>query len=388
MSKRGRHPNQPLTRELRASDEDRERVVELLREHYAAGRLSADELAERIEQAYQARAHSELGPLTVDLAPQLESRAAQAGPSGRPRSGSDAGRSQRVVTPAGHGLRTSFHIHLTVYIVVNLALVLIWAVTGAGYFWPIWPLIGWGIGVGAHYAPILAGVGARAPRLPWPRDMTPTPRGELAPAGESAEPSGESASLIDVAASVGAERPSLRPAEAPDGTVTILFSDIEGSTELNERLGDDRWLELLRRHHRILREQIDAYGGFEVKVQGDGFMVAFSSARRAIECAQAIQRAFAAELGADPNAPIRVRIGLHTGEPVREAGDFYGKAVVVAARIAGEAHGGEILTSAIVKEMVAQSSDAICFEDDREVSLKGLAGTYRIYRVADPAPPA
>jgi len=271
---------------------------------------------------------------------------------------------------------------------VNVALVCIWAATGAGYFWPIWPLIGWGIGVGAHYSPILAGVGARAPRLPSPREMTPTSSGELAPAREAAKPSGESTSLVDVAASVGVERPNLLQAEAPDGTVTILFSDIEGSTELNEHLGDDRWLELLRLHHRILREQIHAYGGFEVKVQGDSFMVAFSSARRAIECSQAIQRAFAAELGADRNGPIRVRIGLHTGEPLREAGDFYGKAVVLAARIAGEANGGEILTSAIVKEMVAQSGGATCFEDEREVSLKGLAGTYRIYRVADAGPPA
>ena len=117
-------------------------------------------------------------------------------------------------------------------------------------------------------------------------------------------------------------------------------------------------------------------------------MVAFSSTRRAIECAQAIQRAFTAELGADPNGPIRVRIGLHTGEPLRQDGDFYGKAVVLAARIAGQASGGEILTSAIVKEMVAQSGEAVRFEDEREVSLKGLAGTYRIYRVTDAAPPA
>ncbi len=356
----------------------------MLREHYGAGRLSADELAARSEQAYAARTRSELGELMVDLAPQSGAGGAQhAPPIGPPRSGSDHARSQRVVTPTGRGLRTSFRIHLAVYIVVNIALVCVWAATGFGYFWPIWPLVGWGIGLGAHYSPILAGVGTRAPRLPSPRETAPASR-ELAP-GDRAKPSGESASLAGVAASVGVERPNLRPATAPDGTVTIMFSDIEGSTECNERIGDDRWLELLRLHHGILREQIQAYGGFEVKVQGDGFMVAFSSARRAIECAQAIQRAVAAEFGADENA-IRVRIGLHTGEPLRQDGDFYGKAVVLAERIAAQAKGGEILTSAIVKEMVAQSGGEVRFEGEREVSLKGLAGTYRIYRVADAAP--
>jgi len=82
-------------------------------------------------------------------------------------------------------------------------------------------------------------------------------------------------SVDEVALSVATERPSLRPAAAPDGTVTILFSDIEGSSALNERLGDVRWLELLRAHHRTVRDQVRARGGFEVKSQGDGFMIAF-----------------------------------------------------------------------------------------------------------------
>jgi class 3 adenylate cyclase len=356
--------------ELRASDEDREHVVDVLREQYGAGRLSADELSARIEHAYGARTRSELGGLTADLTP------------GRPV---PAAPGKRVVTRGGRGLRTSFRIHLTVYAIVNVALVCIWAITGAGYFWPIWPLLGWGIGVGAHGAPILAGVGTRAPRLPAPVETTPARSRELGPGRDSEAPSADSASLSGVAASVGSERPSLRPAAAPDGTVTILFSDIEGSTELNERLGDDRWLELLRVHHRILREQIHSYEGFEVKSQGDGFMVAFSSARRAIKCAQAIQRAFAANLRVSPAEPLRVRIGVHTGEALREDGDFYGKAVVLAARIAGQAAGGEILTSAIVKEMVTQSGGEISFDDEREVSLKGLSGTYRLYRVAETA---
>ena len=130
MPSRGRHRNPPLTPELRASDDDREQVVELLRDHYRAGRLSADELAERIENAYGARTQSDLSAQTVDLAPRHGAPAAQ-----RARRGS-------AITPGGRGLRTSFRIHLAVYLVVNVALVCIWAVTGAGYFWPIWPLLG------------------------------------------------------------------------------------------------------------------------------------------------------------------------------------------------------------------------------------------------------
>jgi class 3 adenylate cyclase len=187
-------------------------------------------------------------------------------------------------------------------------------------------------------------------------------------------------SVDEVASSVAAERPNLRAAAAPDGTVTILFSDIEGSTALNERLGDIRWLDLLRAHNVVVRDQVKAFGGFEVKSQGDGFMITFPSARRAIQCAQAIQEAIARDLGADPDGPVRVRIGLHTGEAIREESDFYGRNVVVAARIADQARGGEILASSVVKQLTESAGD-IQFDDVREVELAGLAGMHAVYKV-------
>lgn len=177
------------------------------------------------------------------------------------------------------------------------------------------------------------------------------------------------------------ERPNLSRAAAPDGTVTILFSDIEGSTALNERLGDVRWLELLRTHHAVVREQIQTHGGFEVKSQGDGFMIAFPSARGAVRCARAIQSAIGLHLDDHRDGPIRVRIGLHTGEAIREEADFYGRNVVLAARIANQARGGEILASAVVKQ-VTESAGDIRFEDERELRLAGLAGTHRVYSVS------
>jgi eukaryotic-like serine/threonine-protein kinase len=253
-------------------------------------------------------------------------------------------------------LANSLKIHLTLYLVVNVFLIGVWAAIGGGYFWPMWPILGWGLAVAAHAAPMFAGVGARE--------------------------SQDGVTAVDeVASSVGSERPSLRPAAAPDGTVTVLFSDIEGSTRLNERIGDVRWLELLRVHHEIVRDQVHQHGGFEVKSQGDGFMIAFPSARRAVECANAIQREIDSRLGKHPDGPIRLRIGLHTGEAIREEADFYGKNIVLAARIADQARGGEILASAVVKQLTESAGD-LSFEDERELELDGLTGTHTVYKVS------
>ena len=190
--------------------------------------------------------------------------------------------------------------------------------------------------------------------------------------------------IDEVELGVRSERRSLRPASTPDGTITILFSDIEGSTELNARLGDERWLELLRVHHAIFRREVREHGGFEVKVQGDGFMMAFPSARRAAQSALAIQRAIEAELGDLSDGPIRVRIGLHAGDVMREDDDFYGRNVALAARMAELARAGEVLASEVVKHL-AQSGGEISFEDQRVVQLKGL-GEETIYSVVARSP--
>ena len=112
------------------------------------------------------------------------------------------------------------------------------------------------------------------------------------------------------------------PSVAPEGTVTIMFSDIEGSTLMTERLGDHRTQEVLRDHNAAVRGQVEAHGGFEVKFQGDSFMVAFPSARRAVHCAQAVQRAMVEYRERDAGYPVHVRIGLHTGEVIREGMTF------------------------------------------------------------------
>ena len=123
-----------------------------------------------------------------------------------------------------------------------------------------------------------------------------------------------------------------------------------------------------------------AFGGFEVKSLGDGFMLAFSSARRALQCAMAIQRAFAAYNQEHADEPVLVRIGLHTGELVHEMEDFFGKNVILASRIADQAQGGEILVSSLLKELTDSAGD-IQFGEEQEVELKGLAGLNRVYAV-------
>jgi class 3 adenylate cyclase len=181
--------------------------------------------------------------------------------------------------------------------------------------------------------------------------------------------------MESIARDVEKNRPDLSGAVAPNGTVTVLFTDIEGSTRLTEDLGDREWMEVLRKHNEIVREELALHSGFEVKSQGDGFMLAFSSARDALRCARGIQRAVA-DSGSN-GLQLRVRIGVHTGEPIREADDFYGKAVILAARIAAEARGSEILVSSLVRDLT-DSSGEFAFATPRAVELKGLLGTHRI----------
>ncbi len=173
----------------------------------------------------------------------------------------------------------------------------------------------------------------------------------------------------------------LRRRTAPDGTVTILFSDIDNSTVLTERLGDQRWLVLLRTHNEIVRREIESHGGFEVNTWGDEFMVAFQSARRALSCAIDLQRAFAEHNERRPDEAILLQMGLHTGEPVKEGDDFYGRSVILASRITAQAEGGQILVSSLVKELTESGSD-FWFVDVGEVELKGMTGLHRLYQVA------
>ena len=165
---------------------------------------------------------------------------------------------------------------------------------------------------------------------------------------------------------------------AAGGVCTILFSDVEGSTALTQRLGDAKAREVLRTHERITREALRVHGGTEVKAMGDGFMASFPSAMRALECAVALQKTFAAN-NETAGETIKVRIGLNAGEPIAEDEDLFGTAVILAARIAAQAQGGQILTSDVVRQLVA--GKGFLFADRGEVALRGYAGPVRLYEV-------
>lgn len=180
-----------------------------------------------------------------------------------------------------------------------------------------------------------------------------------------------------VAAGERPEEDELSRLRQLDSTVTVIFTDIEDSTVLAERLGDTQWMRVLRAHNEAVRGATKRYGGIEVKHQGDGFMLAFASARRAVLAAMAMQRA-TESLGTEP--PMRIRIGLHTGEAIAEEGDLFGRHVIVAARVAGLASGGQILASGVVAQLT-EGDDAIRYGPPREVELKGLAGLHVVHGV-------
>ena len=157
----------------------------------------------------------------------------------------------------------------------------------------------------------------------------------------------------------------------PRGTVTFLFSDIEGSTRLLEQLGD-RYSDVLREHRRILRERLRAANGQEIDTQGDAFFFSFTRAKDAVTGAVAAQRALAAHEWSEGLA-VKTRMGLHTGEPnVGEEG-YVGLDVVRAARICSAGHGGQILLSETTRALVGNNvPDGVEIRDLGRAELKDI----------------
>ena len=169
---------------------------------------------------------------------------------------------------------------------------------------------------------------------------------------------------------------------APDGTVTLFFSDIENSTQLNARMGDRTWVKVLEAHDQVLRARIAQYRGQVVKTAGDGFMVAFRDAEAACRAAVAIQ--------SDLRRPsdllrrhgkVRVRIGIHTGQVVAKGGDYFGENVALAARVADLASGGEVLCSDAVREALEVDAAVDLVDPTEPIELRGLPGEHVVWRV-------
>jgi class 3 adenylate cyclase len=395
---------------VRPSDADRDEAVAVLKAHCADGRVTLDEFSDRVSVALQARTYGELRQATADL-PQLETARTEIAlrettwvvgvMSGGVRKGRwRPGREIKAFAFWG-----GCHIDLRGAELPGSVL----HVKAVAVMGGIEIVVPEGIKVEIQGLPIMGGIDRRVrdvPALPgtptivvnafafWGgvciRSKPSRSNEERAGRGDRRSPrphqhhhhrARRKANLEQVAEAVQLERPDLSADVMPDGTVTILFSDIEDFTALTERLGDLRAQEILRAHNEVVRAQIAACGGHEVKSQGDSFMVSFAGARRGLRCAIGIQRAFAQWSEKHPEHPLRVRIGLHTGEAIREDDDLFGRSVIMAARIASEAEGGVVLVSSLLKEL-AESSGEFRFGEPRTAVLKGLNGEHVLYPVA------
>lgn len=166
--------------------------------------------------------------------------------------------------------------------------------------------------------------------------------------------------------------------EVDTGLRAIMFTDLVGSTDMSSRLGDQRAIEVLRRHDEVVREALASARGREVKHTGDGILASFTHVSRAVEAAVKIQSMF----GADRNelAGVSLRVGISAGEPVAESNDIFGAAVSMAARICAHADPGQILVSGTVKDL--SIGKRFTFVDRGPIALKGFDEPIRLYEVA------
>ena len=302
-------------------------------------------------------------------------------------------------------------IHAVVFAVINAFLVGVWVVTTGSTaeladvqadpvqalrdgFWPGWVIASWGAALAIHvgiWVCLLPFGGGRrreqhlrAVEAHHRRDaLPPAAPPETAPWARAGHDLGREAAraaigLVDSLGKRVATRPtkpaSSSPAdEAPIPTgrhwVAVMFTDIVGSTDLTETLGDDTWLEILGSHRTVVRACLTDHQGTEVGTQGDGFLVRFDTPTAAVGCAVAIQRKLADTRTAGAFTP-EVRIGVHAGEAVGGDGDLVGRVINLASRVTAAAEPGEIL----VTEPVADHLPPGIRLDDRGLRpLKGIA---------------
>jgi class 3 adenylate cyclase len=161
------------------------------------------------------------------------------------------------------------------------------------------------------------------------------------------------------------------PVVDPGGLVTVVCTDIVGSTRIADSLGDQRWRSVLQAHYALTRAEAATHGGIEVKTRGDGLLLTFTSPRRAVQFAVSFQAALAKERIDDPGFALEARVGVHAGEVERDGLDVVGRNVSLACRLCDAASPGEVLTSAVVADLADSASD-LSFGAPRELMLAGI----------------
>jgi class 3 adenylate cyclase len=401
----GRVPDRPDQVSQRVGDADRDRTVTALREHVVTGRLTLDEFSERVGSALAARTRGDLDAVLVDLPVRAEEEpeatrrrvrrwivAVMSGSSAKGRW--RVGEHTTAVAVMGgceldlrhaeiHGSEVvinAFAIMGGIDIVVpegiDVELAGFAIMGGRNLRIRDVPIIPGSPRVIIRAFPIMGGVEVKSKpnRHPLPAPVPPAPLGTHP--GPAAVSHGDHATLPAQPHRPPEPFPAL-PTPDRDATVTILFCDLVDYSGITERLGDRAAQALVTEHHRIVRALLTGHGGREVKVQGDGFMAAFGGAARGLRCAVALQRAFREHTVAHPDQPIRVHIGLHTGEALEVDDDYLGHTVIVASRIADLAVAGEILVSSLSAQLVAGTGE-FHFGERREVALKGMTRPHAV----------
>jgi adenylate cyclase len=182
---------------------------------------------------------------------------------------------------------------------------------------------------------------------------------------------------IDVIASaLEPVTPALSRMSSPDGAVTLMLSDIADAGAAAQKLGSERWEQLVRDHHLLVERLVSGHDGQVVKFQDDGFLASFNSAHAGLHAAIELQRTFAA--GPAEQRSLAIRVGLHSGFVMGNPEHLMGRNVVLASRIAAQAKGGEILVSSNAKEYT-ETDPSFSFEEHGEYHFKGLLGEHTVY---------
>jgi class 3 adenylate cyclase len=300
-------------------------------------------------------------------------------------------------------------IHAVVYAVVNALLVGVWLVTTGSPealarvpddpafalrngFWPLAVEAGWGgalvIHLGVWLSAVLFGgrrrrrarrearsIAVVAPKPPTPVPVTTTWEPVISVGQDLAKHATRAA--IGLVESL-ATKATARPAVSGRHWVAVMFTDLVGSTDLAERLGDQRWHALLAAHRRLVRECVGANRGTEVGTQGDGFLVRFDSPDAAVTCAVAIQRRTAVSRRSEPLMP-ELRVGIHAGEVMADDDDLIGRVINLAARINEAAEPGEIL---VTEPAADHLSPGVSLVDRGLRPLKGVGQPRHLLAVA------
>lgn len=374
---------------VRASDADRERVVELLKERVADGTLTLSELLERVERTLTARTRDELSEIVADLPASAIRR-------------STAARHRVLAIMSGSHTRGRWRCdgHITAVAVmggcqIDLRHAEILApevhITAVAVMGGIDIVVPEGVPVTMDGLPVMGGrsmqVKNRAP-FPGAPHIVVHAYPIMGGVHVRSRPTKLTTAVVEPVDAAAALPPA--PTLPLDGPVTVMFCDISDYTGLTERLGDAAAHRLLQDYVAVVRNLATGERGSVLKSTGDGLMLGFTGVTAALRCAEAIQRAFSARIPTDGAERIRVHIGVHVGEVVRDGEDILGRAVNIASRLADAAEADEVLVSAVARELASGSRD-FDFDDARLVPLKGVSDPHEAYplrwRLADGSAP-